>query len=267
MGWPITVHVPLTYLRAALTSMDYLVRIMSTSQLSSSLCQLHVTIDDGNYDNYCAATTSDQLIPMVNLHTFTFFKAFFSRLIIRWTLIEILTSFNVMPVLQRANMSLFINIDELNRISSSPLFTDHRHVNVHFAFSLINCSQYLEVTQYIPRGNRFHPREIVGATFVVNHWSQKSEWLIDGDPFCRGDQYYHHMWYTLPWAFDEFFHEYIPHCRITKIQVFEIPSRNIIPIGQSFLRSLNTSGPTLPSSIFYLPHVALSNGQLAVISV
>jgi hypothetical protein len=68
------------------------------------------------------------------------------------------------------------------------------------------------------------------------------------------------MWYTLPWAFDEFFHEYIPHSRITKMQVFEIPSRNIIPIGQSFLRSLNISGPTLPSLIFYLPHVALSNG-------
>jgi hypothetical protein len=67
------------------------------------------------------------------------------------------------------------------------------------------------------------------------------------------------MWYTLPWTFDEFFHEYIPHRRITKIQVFEIPSRKMITIGKSFLRSLDTSGPTLPSSIFYLPHVALSN--------
>jgi hypothetical protein len=140
-------------------------------------------MDDGNCDNYCTATTSNQLIPMVNLHTFTFFKPFFSRLIIRWTLIEILTSSNVMPVLQRANMSLFINIDEVNRISSSLLFTDHRHVNVLFALSLIDCSQYLEVTQYIPRGSRVHPREIAGATFVVNHWSQKSEWLTDSDPF------------------------------------------------------------------------------------
>jgi hypothetical protein len=31
MEWPIIVHVPLTYLRIALTSMDDLVRIMSTS--------------------------------------------------------------------------------------------------------------------------------------------------------------------------------------------------------------------------------------------
>ncbi|CAF4584024.1 unnamed protein product, partial [Rotaria sp. Silwood2] len=67
------------------------------------------------------------------------------------------------------------------------------------------------------------------------------------------------MWHTLPWTFDEFFHEaYIPHKRITKMQVFEI-TRKIITIGQSFLRSLNTLEPTLPLSIFYLPHVALSN--------
>ncbi|CAF2504455.1 unnamed protein product [Rotaria sp. Silwood2] len=241
--WPITVCVPLTYLRVALTSMGDLVRIMSTSQLACALRQLHVTIDNGNYNDYCTATTSNQLIRMVNLHTFTFFKLF-------------LDYNNEMDIDRHSD------IVQCHACSStsSPLFTDHRHVDVHFAFSLINYPQHLEVTQYIPRGNRFQPREIVGATFVVNHWSEKSEWLTDGDPFARGDQYYHHMWYTLPWTFDEFFHEeYIPHTRITKIQVFEIPSRKIITIGQSFLRALNTSGPTLPSSIFYLPHVALSN--------
>ena len=183
MEWPITVHTPLAYLRLALMTMDDLVRIMSTQQLSCTLRQLHVTINNGDYDNYCTAATSSRLIPMVNLHTFTFCKAFFSNLIIRWTFIEILTSSNVMPVLRRANMSLFINTKDLNRISSSPLFTDHRHVDVHFAFSLINCPQYIEVTQYIPHGSRFHPREILGATFVVNHWSRRSEWLTGGDPF------------------------------------------------------------------------------------
>jgi hypothetical protein len=54
------------------------------------------------------------------------------------------------------------------------------------------------------------------------------------------------MWYTLPWAFDEFFHGEIPYRKISKIQVFEIPRKMII-ISQSFLRSLNTSGPTLLS--------------------
>ncbi|CAM4759723.1 unnamed protein product [Rotaria magnacalcarata] len=77
------------------------------------------------------------------------------------------------------------------------IFTDHRHVDVHFAFHLLNCPQYVKVTPYIPRGNRFHSREIVGAIFVVNRWFHRSEWLIDSDPFSRGSQYYHHMWYTL----------------------------------------------------------------------
>ncbi|CAF5162746.1 unnamed protein product, partial [Rotaria sp. Silwood1] len=45
----------------------------------------------------------------------------------------------VMPILQRTNVSLFININDLKRISSSSLFIDHRHVDVHFAFNLINC--------------------------------------------------------------------------------------------------------------------------------
>ncbi|CAF4341721.1 unnamed protein product, partial [Rotaria sordida] len=88
-----------------------------------------------------------------------------------------------MPVLPRANVSIFININDLNRISSSPLFTDHRHVNIHLAFNLINCPQYIKVIQYIPRGNRFHSREIVDATFVVNHFSDRSKWVTDGDPF------------------------------------------------------------------------------------
>ncbi|CAF0950292.1 unnamed protein product [Rotaria sp. Silwood1] len=137
MGWPITIYVPLTYLRLALTFMDDLIRIISTTQLFCALHQLHITIDDCNYDEYCTATTSNQLIRMVNLHTFTFLKRFFSTLIIGWTLIEILTSSNIMPVLQHANISIFINISDLNHISSSPLFTDYRHVDVHFAFSLI----------------------------------------------------------------------------------------------------------------------------------
>ncbi|CAF2659818.1 unnamed protein product [Rotaria sp. Silwood2] len=175
MRWPITIYVPLTYRRLALTSIGDLVRIMRTSQLACALRQLHVTIDNGDYNDYCAATTSNQLIRMVNLHTFTFCKPFFSTLIMRWILIEILTLSNVMHVLQRANISIFININDLNHIRLSLLFTDHRHVDVRFAFSLINCLPHLEVPQYIPRGNRFHPREVVGATFVVNHWSEKSE--------------------------------------------------------------------------------------------
>ncbi|CAF1388268.1 unnamed protein product [Rotaria sordida] len=127
---------------------------------------------------------SNLSIRMINSHTFSLVQTFFSMLTIEWTVFEILTSSNVMPVLRRANVSLFININDLNCISSSGIFTDHRHVDVHFAFNLLNCPPYTKVTPCIPRGNRFHSREIVGATFVVNHWSPRSEWLIDSDPFA-----------------------------------------------------------------------------------
>jgi hypothetical protein len=94
-----------------------------------------------------------------------------------------LTSSNIMPVLRRANISYFINIDDLKRIGSSSIFTDHRHIDVHFAFHLINCSEFLEMTQYIPHGNCFHPREIVGATFVVNDWSYRPDRIANDNHF------------------------------------------------------------------------------------
>ncbi|CAF2847053.1 unnamed protein product [Rotaria sp. Silwood2] len=65
----------------------------------------------------------------------------------------------------------------------SSIFADHRHVDVNFSFKLINCPQYINVTQYIPCGGQYRSREIVGATFAVNCWSDKSKWLTDGDPF------------------------------------------------------------------------------------
>jgi hypothetical protein len=183
-SWPITTAVaPLTYLRLPLLNMDILLRLISTEPLFDTLRQLHITIGDSDSNTHCPVSMSNLSIRMINLHTFSLVQTFFSMLTIEWTVFEILTSSKVMPVLRRANVSLFINTNDLNCIRSSPIFTDHRHVDVHFVFNLLNCPQYIKVTPYIPRGNHFHPREIVGATFVVNSWSDRSEWLTDGDPF------------------------------------------------------------------------------------
>jgi hypothetical protein len=182
--WDITTEiVPLTYLRLALPNIDSLVRLISTRPLSDTLRQLHVQVGNSICNTHSSVSLSNLSIQMVNLHTFTLVQTFFSMLRIEWTVFEVLTSSKLMPVLRRANVSVFININDLNRIDSSPLFTDHRHVDVHFAFHFINCPQYIRITQYIPRGNRFHPRDIVGATFVVNQWCSRSEWLPDADPF------------------------------------------------------------------------------------
>ena len=183
-SWPfLTEVVPLTYLRVGVPSIDALVRLMSTPPLFQTLRQLHVKVGNSSFNICSVLSASDLSIEMINLHTFTLVQKFFSMLTIEWTVFEKLTSSKVMPALRRANVSLFLNVKDLKQISSAGLFTDHRHVDVHFAFHLINCPQYTEVTQYIPHGNHFHPRNVVGATFTVNHWSDRTQWSSDGDIF------------------------------------------------------------------------------------
>ena len=122
-------------------------------------------------------------MPPISMYLYLF-RVFFSTLRIEWALLECLTSSNVMPALKRANIAVFPNINDSNRIRSAPLFADHRHVIVNFAFNLISCPQYAEVTRFISRGSRSHPREIVGVTFMVNTWSERSEWLASDDPYA-----------------------------------------------------------------------------------
>lgn len=63
------------------------------------------------------------------------------------------------------------------------------------------------------------------------------------------------MWYTLPWAFDGFFHAYVPYQWITGIHVFERPSHKTRTINQSSLRTLDMAAPASSSLIFSLPHI------------
>ena len=71
------------------------------------------------------------------------------------------------------------------------------------------------------------------------------------------------MWYTLPWSFDEFFHQYIPYKWITRefLHLFHLPSRSTTttPFKKSSLRTLDASGITLASCIMALPHVVLDD--------
>lgn len=182
--WPFTTAiVPLTYLRLHLPSMQSLVKLMSTPPLSNTLRHLHVEIGNSYWNRSSRDLVPTVSIQMANLHTFTLVQTFFCTRTMEWTLFEWLTSSNVMPALQRANIAFFVNINDFNRIRSAPLFADHRHVIVNFAFSLISCPQYTEVTRFIPCGSRFYPREIVGVTFMVNTWSERSKWLATGDPY------------------------------------------------------------------------------------
>ena len=183
-GWPFTTTiVPLNYIRLHLQNIETLVELMSTPPLSNTLRQLHIEIGNDMLDLSSHALISTLLIEMINLHTFTLVQTFFSALTVEWKNFESLTSSKVMPALRRANVALFVNIDDFSRISSASLFTDHRQVEVNFAFSLVDCPQYSEMTQFIPRGGCFHLREIAGATFAVSEWCDRSKRLDNGDPY------------------------------------------------------------------------------------
>ena len=183
-GWPFTTMiVPLTYIRLHLQDTETLVELMSTPPLSNTLRQLHIEMGNDRFDLSSHALISTLSIGMINLHTFTLVQKCFSVLTVEWTNVELLTSSRVMPALRRANVALFVDINDFSRISSASLFTDHRQVEVNFAFSLVNCRRYNEMTQFIPRGGCFHPREIAGVTFVVNDWCDRSKRLDNGDPY------------------------------------------------------------------------------------
>lgn len=182
--WPFThAIVPLTYIRLYLPNINSLVRLMSTPPLCETLRQLHIQTNNCVYPLSPPPSISALSIEMVNLQTFTLVQSFFYQFIIEWTHFELLTSSMVMPALRRANISLFMNINDFSRIRSAPIFNDHRRVEVNFAFSVINCPQYNEMTRFIPCGGRFYPREIVGATFVANEWIYRSEWPSSIDPY------------------------------------------------------------------------------------
>ncbi|CAF3172646.1 unnamed protein product [Rotaria sp. Silwood2] len=51
-----------------------------------------------------------------------------------WTFVDVLTTFNVMPVLRRMNFSIVIDVNDLDQMTQSPLFNDDRHIDVHYAF-------------------------------------------------------------------------------------------------------------------------------------
>ena len=72
--------------------------------------------------------------PMTHLHTFVFVQSIFSWSSVGWSSIEHLTISNMIPVLRQVKLAMLITIDELYSINRSPLFTDDRRVDVHFAF-------------------------------------------------------------------------------------------------------------------------------------
>ena len=121
--WPsITAVVPLIYMRLVLQNIEILVKLMSTSPLSNTLRHLHVQVHHCLYSSSFPASISALSIEMVHLHTFTLIQTFFSRFSIDWAHLELLTSSKVMPALRRANIALFINMNDFCHSFSTALY-------------------------------------------------------------------------------------------------------------------------------------------------
>jgi len=96
---------------------------------------------------------------------------------------DLLTSSKIMPVLRRMNFSLVIDVDDLLEMKNSKLFTDSRHIDVHYAIITNDDCPHIELLNFLPYGSHFHPRQIASATFISDCWP-------DNQPFKTPGQIY-----------------------------------------------------------------------------
>ncbi|CAF4191651.1 unnamed protein product [Rotaria magnacalcarata] len=235
-NWYITtIQCPLNYLRVSMTHIPHLCHVMSRETLSTTLEQLHVTMRSQHVRRKNSLPKGLVLSKMINLHTFTLVQSIFYRSSrIEWSTIESLTASNVMPALRRMDLAIFITVDDLDCINRSSLFMDDRRIDIQFAFIIDDTSRGNQLSHYVPHGSRFHPRQIVG---------------FDSYPLA------YDVWYTLPWAFEQFFDSVVPIQYITKVEVFALPPSYSSIIYSSRLRTLHISENDSLPSIISMPHV------------
>ena len=169
-----TVPCRLSYLRAPLKDMTNLCHVISTETLPRTLEQLHLTLRNLGV-GHCYSLPKELILPKMNqLHTFTLAQSIFAESRIQWSTIELLTRPNVMPCLRRLKLAMFLTVDDLARLNGSSLFTFDRQIDVQFAFIVDDDSLGTLLSDYIPHGSRFHPRQLVGATCVVRSLTERS---------------------------------------------------------------------------------------------
>jgi hypothetical protein len=175
-----TIQCPLNYLRVSMEHIPHLCHVMSRETLSTTLKQLHVTMRNEHGRRKNSIPKGLVLSKMINLHAFTLVQSIFYRSsIIKWSTMESLTHPNVMPVLRRMNLAIFITVDDLDCINRSALFTDDRRIDIQFAFIIDDASLGNELSHSVPHGSRFHPRQIAGVTCVSRYLTQSYQELTN----------------------------------------------------------------------------------------
>ncbi|CAF1595267.1 unnamed protein product [Rotaria sp. Silwood1] len=125
---------------------------------------------DIRFDFVFHLPNKDQLVSMIQLHTFTLVKSFLWILKNELTSIDILTSADMMPMLRSINLSITLNNDELNHIKQCSIFNDHRCVNVHFVLCIDDYDTNIQLKKLILHDSLSYPRKVMGSVFTVNYW-------------------------------------------------------------------------------------------------
>ncbi|CAF3140209.1 unnamed protein product, partial [Rotaria sp. Silwood2] len=250
------IKTPLTYLRITTSAIIIIIHLMLTQPLRHTLQQFHVKLNDIHSDPYLDISAAKLLSRMEALHTFTFVKSFNWHFTKEWTFLDILTS-SVMPILRRVNFAIVINTDDLIRMNHSALFTDYRHVDVHYAFVINDDRLHGKLSKYVPCSSQSLPRQIASATFISECWPDNQLFITPSEQYWKQSKDRQHLFYTLPWIFNEFFELCVPDRCINDLQVFtSFSSANTI--GFSRLVKLNMSD-NISSSAAFLSHVMFSN--------
>ena len=161
-----------------LQNVTHLCDVISTETLPQTLEQLHVTLRNMNTRRRYVLLKEMILPTMSQLHTFTLVQSIFADGRIQWSTIEFITGPNVMPCLRRLKLAMFLAVDDLARLNGSSLFTVDRQIDVQFAFIVDDNSLGTLMSDHVPHGSRFHPRQLVGATCVVRSLTESS-WRMD----------------------------------------------------------------------------------------
>ncbi|CAF4741151.1 unnamed protein product, partial [Rotaria sp. Silwood2] len=117
---------------------------------------------------------------MKALHTLSFVKPFNWHSIGEWTFINLFTSSNIMPVLRRVNFSLVIDVNDLIQMRNSALFIDSRHIDIHYAFIVIDDRPHEELVNYVPCSSQSYSRQKASATFISDCWPDNQPFTTPG---------------------------------------------------------------------------------------
>ncbi|CAF2577417.1 unnamed protein product [Rotaria sp. Silwood2] len=141
-------------------------------------------------------------------------------------------------------------------MNHSTLFTDYRHVDVHYAFIFDDNRSHSELSKFVPYGSQSHPREIASGTFISECWPDSQPFTTPGENYGKKPKNRQHLFYTLPWTFNEF-QLCVPDRCISELQVFT----SFSPGNKTFssrLRKLNMSD-NISTSASLLSYVISSN--------